>query len=59
MRRDNKVNRQQAKRIAKQKYAERQIDKFVKWSWEVRGKIKFKELKELMDRHNIKVYGGK
>jgi plasmid rolling circle replication initiator protein Rep len=59
MRRDNKVNPQQAKRIAKQKYAERQIDKFVKWSWEVRGKIKFKELKELMDRHNIKVYGGK
>jgi plasmid rolling circle replication initiator protein Rep len=58
MRRDNKVNPQQAKRIAKQKYAERQIDKFVKWSWEVRGKIKFKELKELMDRYNIKVYGG-
>jgi IS1 family transposase len=59
MRRDNKANPQQAKRIAKQKYAERQIDKFVKWSWEVRGKIKFKELKELMDRYNIKVYGGK
>lgn len=58
MRRDNKVNPQQAKRIAKQKYAERQIDKFVKWSWEVRGKVKFKELKELMDRYNIKVYGG-
>ena len=56
MRRDNKANPQQAKRIAKQKYAERQIDKFVKWSWEVRGKIKFKELKELMDRYNIKVY---
>jgi IS1 family transposase len=59
MRRDNKVNPQQAKRIAKQKYAERQIDKFVKWSWEVRGRVKFKELKELMDRYNIKVYGGK
>jgi len=57
MRRDNKVNPQQAKRIAKQKYAERQIDKFVKWSWEVRGRVKFKELKELMDRYNIKVYG--
>jgi len=57
MRRDNKVNPQQAKRIAKQKYAERQIDKFVRWSWEVRGKIKYKELKELTDRYNIKVYG--
>ena len=57
MRRDSKLNPFEAKRIAKQKYAERQIDKFIKWSWEVRGKIKYKELKELMDRYNIKVYG--
>ena len=59
MRRDSSNNPFEAKRIARQKYAERQIDKFVKWSWEVRGKIKYKELKELMDRYNIKVYGGK
>ena len=57
MRRDSKVNPQQAKRLARQKYAERQIDKFVKWSWDVRGKVKYKELVELMDKHNIKVYG--
>ena len=59
MRRDNKSNPIEAKRIAKQKYAERQIDKFVKWSWEVRGKIKYKELVEIMNKYNIKVYGGK
>ena len=58
MRRDSKVNPQQAKRLARQKYAERQIDKFVKWSWETRGKVKYKELIELMDKHNIKVYGN-
>ena len=57
MRRNNKVDPGQAKRIARQKYAERQIDKFVKWSWDVRGKVKYKELVELMDKHNIKVYG--
>ncbi len=57
MRRNNKVNPGQAKRIARQKYAERQIDKFVKWSWEVRGKVKYKELVEMMDRQDIKVYG--
>lgn len=57
MRRDSKVNPQQAKRLARQKYAERQIDKFVKWSWDVRGKVKYKELVEIMDKHNIKVYG--
>ena len=39
MRRDSKVNPWEAKRIARQKYAERQIDKFVKWSWETRGKV--------------------
>ena len=59
MRRDNKHNPFEAKRIAKQKYAERQIDKFVKWSWEVRGKIIYKELVEIMNKHNIKVYGTK
>ncbi len=58
MRRDNKADPGQAKRIAKQKYAERQIDKFVKWSWEVRGKIRYKELVEIMNKYNIKVYGG-
>ena len=57
MRRDSKVNPFQAKIIARQKYAERQIDKFVKWSWDVRGKIKYKELVEIMDKYNIKVYG--
>ena len=50
MRRDNKHNPFEAKRIAKQKYAERQIDKFVKWSWEVRGKRIYKELVEVMNK---------
>ena len=33
MRRDNTPNPRLAKQVARQKYAERQIDKFVKWSW--------------------------
>ena len=57
MRRDSKHNPFEAKRIARQKYAERQIDKWWQWSWDVRGKIKYKELVEIMDKHNIKVYG--
>jgi hypothetical protein len=52
MRRDNKANPFEAKRIARQKYAERQIDKWVKWS----GKIKYKELIEIQDRYGIKCY---
>jgi hypothetical protein len=34
MRRDSKNNPFEAKRIARQKYAERQIDKWWQWSWE-------------------------
>ena len=57
MRRDSKVNPGQAKRVARQMYAERQIDKWCKWSWDMRGKIKYKELVEQQDKYNIKVYG--
>ena len=58
MRRDSKPNPFEAKQIARQKYAERQIEKFVKWSWDVRGRVRYKELVELMDKHNINVYGN-
>ena len=57
MRRDSKVNPFEAKRIARNKYAERQIDKWWKWSWEMRGKVKYKELVEQQDKYNIKAYG--
>jgi plasmid rolling circle replication initiator protein Rep len=56
MRRDSKVNPFEAKRIARQKYAERQIEKFVKWSWDIRGKVKYKELVELQNKYDIKCY---
>ena len=56
MRRDSKANPFDAKRIARQKYAERQIDKWCDWSWEARGKIKYKELVEIQDKYGIKCY---
>ena len=56
MRRDSKANPWEAKRIARQKYAERQIDKFIKWSWETRGKVKYKELVELQNEYKIECY---
>lgn len=45
------------KEIARKHYAHRQIDKWVKWSMETRGYIKYKELVELHDHYNIKCYG--
>ncbi len=57
MRRDSKTDPRKAKAVARQMYAERQINKWVKWTWEMRGKVKYKELVELQDQYGIKCYG--
>tara|TARA_R100001163_G_scaffold14125_1_gene12999 strand:- start:445 stop:618 length:174 start_codon:yes stop_codon:yes gene_type:complete len=57
MRRNSKVNSRNAKRLARKKYAERQIDKWWKWSWEMRGKILYKELIEVQNRYNARING--
>ena len=48
MRYNNGINPRDAKRIARQKYGERQIEKWWKWSWAKRNKVKFKELARMM-----------
>ena len=55
MRSNNKINSRESKRLARQKYGERQIDKWWKWSWKMRGKVKYKELVKYQDKYNIKV----
>ena len=57
MRRNNKVNPKLAKKIARQKYAERQIDRFIKWSIDNRGYVKYSDIVEQHDKHNIIVSG--
>ena len=57
MRQNSRVNPKLAKIIARKKYGERQIDKWWKWSWNMRNKIKYKELVEKQDQYNLKVYG--
>ena len=57
MRRDNTPNPKLAKQVARQKYAERQIDKWIKWTLDSRGKLIYKELVELHNKLNIKCYG--
>jgi plasmid rolling circle replication initiator protein Rep len=59
MSRDSKINPFEAKKLARQKYAERQIDKFVKWSWEIKGKVRYKEIVKLQDKYDMKFYGRK
>ena len=57
MRRNNKVNPRFAKIVARNNYRDRQIDKWWKWSWDKRSKIKYKELVEYQDQYKLKVYG--
>jgi hypothetical protein len=57
MRQNNRVNPREAKDLARRKYAERQIEKFIKWSWDVRGKVLYTELVELQNKYGIKCYG--
>lgn len=64
MRRNNTVNSESgkhslsiAKQVARQKYAERQIDNWIKWSINNRGKLIYKELVEMQTKYGIKCYG--
>jgi hypothetical protein len=46
MRRDRKLNSWEQKDLARRKYAERQLQKFINWSIESKGYLKYKELIE-------------
>jgi len=53
MRPNNKANPGEEKRLARKKYAERQVDKWIKWSIEVKGVVKFKELLAIQKEYNL------
>jgi len=57
MRRNSKANTQREKEIARRKYAERQIDTWWKWSFNMRGKVLYKELVEVQNKYGIKTHG--
>ena len=57
MRQNNRVNPQLAKKLARQKYKERQIDRFIKWSINQKGYVKYKDIVEQHNNYNIKIYG--
>ena len=56
MRRNGKTDIKKQKQLARQKYAERQIDKWVKWRMQVKGYILYKDLVEMQNNFNIKCY---
>ena len=56
MRRNGKIDIRKQKQLARQKYAERQIDKWVKWRMQNKGYILYKDLVEMQNNFNIKCY---
>ena len=57
MRASNSTHPEQQKQIARLRYTNRQIDKFIKVSMDNKGYLKFKDLVEIHDYYNVKVYG--
>ena len=57
MRQSDRNNPEQEKVIARKRYAERQIEKWIKWSINTRGYVKYKEIVEIHDKYNIKCHG--
>ena len=53
MRRNSKTDSFQAKRLARQKYGERQLEKWVKWKWIQHGSIRYKDLIEQCKKYNL------
>ena len=52
--RHNNQNDFRKKDLARRKYNERQIDKFIKWSIEQKGYLKYKELIEYENKYSNK-----
>lgn len=56
MRRDNKINPRKSKEVARQMYAQRQIDRWIKWSIESKGYVFYKDLVEKQNELKIMCY---
>jgi hypothetical protein len=57
MRKSSGNNPLKAKEIARRKYAERQIERWIKWSIEQRGFVKYKDIVEIHKKFGIEAYG--
>ena len=51
MRRNDKADSWKSKALARRKYNERQIDKFINWSINQKGYLKYKELIEYQEKY--------
>jgi len=53
MRRNRELNSWEKKDLARRKYSERQLQKFIEWSITNRGYLKYKDLIEFSNKYNV------
>ena len=53
MRQDSSVNPGEQRRLAWKRYAEAQFDKWVKWSFNVKGKVKYQDVLKMREKYKI------
>ena len=56
MRPSSQNNIRNQKGLARRKYAERKIDKYINWSIKTKGYIKYTDIRKIHDKYNIKCY---
>jgi hypothetical protein len=52
MRQDDSFDIRKQKQIARNKYKERKIDSFVKWSMATKGHVNYRDLDKLIDQYD-------
>ena len=57
MRQNNRADIRVSKAIARQKYTERQINKYINWAMESRGYLRWNELIAIHEKYKVKIYG--
>ncbi len=55
MRRNRELNSWEQKDLARRKYGERQLEKFIKWSIESKGYLKYKELEKYSKKYGTNI----
>ncbi len=53
MRRNRELNSFEQKDLARRKYAERQLQKYIDWSFESKGYLKYKDLIKYSDKYGV------
>ena len=56
MRRNRELNPWEKKDLARRKYAERKLQKYIEWSITSRGYLKYKDLVKYEEKYNNDIY---